>query len=183
MSTPPGRGRFASPATGPAGRIERAHSVAISAHKWFFQPKDCALVLFADAGAERLVSFGGAYLAVPNVGVQGSRGAQAIPLLGTLLAWGRTGLAERLERCMATADQLARRLDADPRATLKQPPVTGVVNWRPATGEIEPVLDRLGATASRTAIEGAVWARHAAANPNADIEAIWSRIDRALRPD
>jgi L-2,4-diaminobutyrate decarboxylase len=78
-----------------AGRlsgIERSDSVSVSAHKWFFQPKESALVLFRDtAAAHAAISFGGAYLAVPNVGVLGSHGATEVPLLATLLAWGRAG--------------------------------------------------------------------------------------------
>lgn len=81
--------------------IESADSVAVSAHKWLFQPKESALVLFKDtAKAHAAVSFGGAYLATPNVGVLGSHGAAATALLATLLAWGREGVAQRIEHCM-----------------------------------------------------------------------------------
>lgn len=160
--------------------IERADSVAISAHKWLFQPKESALVLFRDQGVQAAISFGGSYLAVPNVGVQGSRGAAAVALMGTLLAWGREGLAERIERCVALSEGLAEALSSDPRCALCQPPETGVVNWRPKVRPIEPVLLKLGATASRTAIEGETWIRNVAANPHADLSAIWQRIDAAL---
>jgi len=103
------------------GGIERADSVAISAHKWLFQPKESALVLFRDVPtAHAAISFGGAYLAVPNVGVLGSHGATAVPLLATLLAWGRRGLAARIEHCMRLAQQLAR-----------SPESAGSAVWRP----------------------------------------------------
>ena len=73
--------------------LERADSVAVSAHKWLFQPKESAFVLFRDvASAHAAVSFGGAYLATPNIGVLGSHGAAATLLLATLLACGGTGL-------------------------------------------------------------------------------------------
>lgn len=53
--------------------IEHADSVAISAHKWVLQPKESALVFFRGAArAHAAISFGGAYLATPNVGVLGS---------------------------------------------------------------------------------------------------------------
>ncbi len=73
--------------------LERADSVAVSAHKWLFQPKESAFVLFRDvASAHAAVSFGGgAYLATPNIGVLGSHGAAATLLLATLLACGGTG--------------------------------------------------------------------------------------------
>jgi len=127
--------------------IEQADSVAISAHKWLFQPKDSAVVLFADAQAQDRVSFGGAYLAVPNVGVQGSRGAAALPLFATLLAWGRSGLAARIEAQMALSEALAARLGADPRAMLLQQPESAVVNWRPAEKEVDVVYAALGGAA------------------------------------
>ncbi len=161
--------------------IARADSVAVSAHKWLFQPKESALVLFADAGAQQAVSFGGAYLAAPNVGVQGSRGAAGVALLGTLIAWGRRGLAERIEGCVALSDALAARLGDDPRALLRQSPETAVLAWRPADGtRTQAVIAALGRTASETAIDGAPWVRQVAANPLADLEAVWARIDRAL---
>lgn len=59
-------------------------------------------MLFRDASCAHVaVSFGSAYLATPNVGVLGLRGAVAVPLLATLLAWGRQGVAKRIESCSA----------------------------------------------------------------------------------
>lgn len=161
--------------------VEDADSVAISAHKWFFQPKDSALVLFADPSAQERIAFGGAYLATPNVGVQGSRGAVGVALLGTLLAWGRDGLAARIEAGMELAEALAERLEADPRASLLQRPETGVLTWRPKDlARTETLIAALGRTASRTVIDGDLWVRQVAANMHADLDTIWSKIDDAL---
>ena len=165
--------------------IARAQSVAVSAHKWLFQPKDSAMVLFADPDAQRAISFGGAYLAVPNIGVQGSRGAAGVALLGTLLAWGRTGLADRIERCMALSEALADRLDADPRVELRQRPETAVLNWRPvgrrgASRDAKEIIARLGPAGSRTEIDGQTWVRQVAANLHAELDRVWARIDEAL---
>jgi L-2,4-diaminobutyrate decarboxylase len=160
--------------------IEHANSVAISAHKWLYQPKDSALILFADPAAHEAVSFGGDYLATPNVGVQGSRGAAAIPLLATLLAWGQTGLAARIEKSMADAEALANHLAQDNRTDLKLYPETGVLNWRPTARRVDDVLAQLGNTSSQTKIDGAVWLRQVAANPHADIATIWARISAAV---
>ncbi len=156
--------------------IKHADSIAISAHKWLYQPKEAAIVLFADHDAQRAISFGGDYLAVPNVGVQGSRCAAAIPLLATLLAWGKKGLAERIEQNMADAESLAAYLENDPRTELKQGPETGVLNWRPVQSDIDIVYSQLGETVSKTKIDGEVWLRHVAANPNANIIKIWQKI-------
>jgi glutamate/tyrosine decarboxylase-like PLP-dependent enzyme len=160
--------------------IEHADSVAVSAHKWMYQPKDSALVLFKSPDTHAAISFGGAYLATPNVGVQGSRSAAAIPLMATLMALGRNGLAALIEKNMADADDLALRLAGDPRTMLKQFPETGVVNWRPASGATEDVVAGLAGVSSRTMIDGTLWVRQVAANPYANIDAVWRRIEQAL---
>jgi len=50
---------------------------------------------------------GSDYLVAPNIGVQASRGAAAVSLLETMLACGKTGFAERINKNMATANILA----------------------------------------------------------------------------
>ena len=160
--------------------IEGADSVAVSAHKWLWQPKDSALVMFRDPEAQAAIAFGGSYLSTPNVGVQGSRGAAALPLYGTLLAFGRDGIAARIEAGMAAAERLADWLDRDPRAALPQPPRTGVVTWRAPGRDMDAVLATLGPTASRATIDGRLHARHVAANPHVEIDRVIARIDAAL---
>lgn len=160
--------------------IHHADSVAVSAHKWFYQPKESALVLFADPDAQRAISFGGDYLALPNVGVQGSRGAAAIPLLATLLAWGQAGLAARIEKNIADAEALADHFSGDERVELKQYPETGVLNWRPTKRSFDDVVAQLGNTSSKTKIDGEFWLRQVAANPNADIAQIWEKISAVI---
>ena len=163
--------------------IEQADSVAVSPHKWFFQPKESGLILFRDsAAAHQAVSFNGAYLAVPNVGVLGSHGAAAVPLLATLLAWGHDGIAKRLDQTMALADDLAARLAADPRVELWRQPETAVILWRPMNGQSVDALRQQfpAGMSSATTVDGHLWVRHVAANPNADIEVIWAAIDAAL---
>ena len=163
--------------------IEFADSVAVSAHKWLFQPKESALVLFRDTEkAHAAVSFGGAYLAAPNVGILGSHGATAGPLLATLLAWGREGIGERIEHCMALSGRLKDFVLADSRLMLYAEPQTGIVVWRPKDKDtFERILQSLpvGST-STTTITGERWFRNVAANPNADIEMLIVEIQRAL---
>lgn len=163
--------------------IEAADSVAVSAHKWLFQPKESGLIFFRDADrVNPAISFGGAYLTQPNVGLLGSHGATAVPLLATLLAWGRTGLASRIDRCMALADDLHDRMSADKRFHLFGPNKSGVLLWRPVGAG---PLDRLSAAlptgmSSRTTIGDVDWFRQVAANPTADIDMIWRSITRAI---
>ena len=163
--------------------IELADSVAVSAHKWLFQPKESALVLFKDTGkAHAAVSFGGAYLATPNVGVLGSHGATATSLLAMLLAWGREGVAQRIEHCMDLARCLRDFVAADERLELYAEPQTGIVVWRPKYKNLfDQVLQQLpvGST-STTSIAGGKWFRNVAANPSADIGILTARIHGAL---
>jgi len=164
--------------------IEAADSVAVSAHKWLFQPKESALVLFGDAQrAHAAISFGGAYLAVPSVGVQGSHGAMAVPLLATLLAWGREGIGARVERCIDLAERLAAFVGEDARLVLFAAPRTGIVVWRPKDMEVfDNVLKRLPAgAASTTTMAGQRWLRNVAANPNADVDLLIGEVHKALR--
>ena len=161
--------------------IDRADSVAISAHKWLFQPKESALVLFRDAErANRAISFSGAYLATPNIGVLGSHGAAAVPLLATLLAWGRRGVAARIEACMAMAQELALAIEQENSLELFAPPRTGIVLWRPRLiGRMDAAYSALpeGST-SRTSLAGAGWFRNVAANPTADMAELTAAIKR-----
>ena len=155
--------------------IERADSVAVSAHKWLFQPKESALVLFRDsAKAHRAISFGGTYLAVPNVGLLGSHGATAVPLLATLLAWGRSGLAARIERCVQMAEEIADAVRAEPHLTLLASPRTGVIVWQPQdSGRFDRILAQLPPDAVSTlTLGGERWFRMVAANPLADVDAL-----------
>jgi len=154
--------------------IGRHDSVCISAHKWFFQPKDSGLILFRNVDrANGAISLDGSYLTTPNIGVQGSRGANAIPLLATLLACGRNGMAEWIERSMRLSEELYRRLHADARFETWNPPQTGVNLFRPAAGPVQELLDRLPpGMLSVTELAGNSWIRSVAANPLADIDRI-----------
>jgi L-2,4-diaminobutyrate decarboxylase len=158
--------------------IERADSIAVSAHKWLFQPKESALVLFRDAKrANAAISFGGGYLAAANIGVLGSHGAVAVPLLGTLLAWGRAGLAERIERCMSNAKHLAGAISASSRFELFAPPETGIVVFRPTAEPIDALASTLAPmTASKTTIKDRQWLRCVSANPVVDIARVLAKI-------
>ena len=162
--------------------IEAADSISISAHKWFFQPKESALILFRNsAEAETVLSFASTYLAAPNIGLLGSHGAIAVPLLALLWAWGREGMAERLDRCMDFARRFTEFIEADARLELFEPPETGVVVWRPVGREMETFRNALPSDlVSQTTIAGEAWFRCVAANPVLNIEAAIQSIQHAL---
>lgn len=160
--------------------IQKADSVAVSSHKWLYQPKDSALIFFKDPEAQEAISFGGSYLAIPNVGVQGSRSAAAIPLMATLMAWGRAGLAKRIEADMQNAQDLALRVKDESRMLLKQMPTTAVFNWQPKHGRTAETLERLRDVSSQTKISEDLWVRQVAANPKVDLELCWQRLLSAV---
>ena len=162
--------------------IEQADSIAVSAHKWFFQPKESALVLVRDLSlANSAISFGGGYLTEPNIGVQGSRGAAAVSLLATLIAWGQTGLAERIDHTMAIAHQLSDFLKAEPRIELLAEPHAGIVVFRPTSIAVADFLKHLPTGLfSSCVLKDERWLRSVAANPLADIDKIIQALRQAL---
>lgn len=159
--------------------IDRADSVAVSAHKWLFQPKESALVLFRDAvAAHEAVSFGADYLAVPNVGVLGSHGATAVPLLATLLAYGRSGVAAWIDHSMELVAKLARIVEVEPNLEVRGAPQAGVLNWRHRDLSADEVQRRLpdDVFVSVTTIDGEPWLRSVAANPLADPQRVVNAV-------
>jgi L-2,4-diaminobutyrate decarboxylase len=151
--------------------IEQADSVAVSAHKWLFQPKESAFVLFADhEAAHRSISIDAAYLTVPNVGILGSHGAIAAPLVAMLLAYGREGVAGMIDRTMALIDELAELVDAHDDLESRSAPSSGVLCWRHKSVSVDEIKRHLppDVVVSTTTINGEPWLRSVAANPNAE---------------
>lgn len=162
--------------------VEGFDSVAISAHKWLFQPKESALVLFRDhLAAHRSISVDGAYLAAPNVGVLGSHGATAVPLLATLLAYGRSGIAAMIDRSMALAGQLHALVEADADLVARSAPHTGILCWNHRSVTATDVVRHLPPEVfvSTTVVDSTRWLRSVAANPLADPELIVAGVKEA----
>jgi len=163
--------------------IERADSVALSAHKWFFQPKDSAMVFFKEIHtAHEALSFGSSYLATPNVGIQGSRSASAIALLATLLAWGKKGLEYRIVGTMHIAETLAEAIAHDSRLDVCASGKTGINVFRPLHVETQTLFERLPKGMFSTChFNQNVWVRSVCANPLADVNAILEALDESLK--
>ena len=162
--------------------IEHADSVALSTHKWFFQPKDSAIIFFKECEkAHKAISFGSSYLATPNVGIQGSRSASALLLLATLLAWGKEGLAECIEHTMQSAQQLAQFLNTEPRIETLATGQTGINVFRPLHMSTQELFDKLPAGMFSTCtVFNQHWIRSVSANPLADISMIIKTLSKAL---
>ena len=156
--------------------------MAVSAHKWLYQPKECGVVLFRHTQpAHTALSYGSSYLAAPNVGLLGSHADTALPLAVTLLAWGRAGVAGRIEADMATAGRLADLVTAAEELELWGRPVSGVVNWRPRGQDPATVRSRVrDAWVSLADIKGRSWFRSVSANPLADPQHVVDAVLRAV---
>lgn len=171
--------------------IQEADSIALSAHKWLFQPKESALVLFKDvAPANRAISVDGAYLQVPNIGLLGSHGTTAAPLAATLLMLGWDGIGGLIDHGMSVADRLIARIEAEPLLEAYGPNRSGVVAWRHRRHPADRIrVELAGAFVSSVDIDGTEWLRSVAANPLADpdlvvdeVLAAGRRLDQTVRP-
>ena len=162
--------------------VEKADSISISGHKWIFQPKDSSILLFKNTEeANQSISMSAGYLSSSNIGIMGSRGAIGLPLLATLMAWGKEGLAKRLDGCMTLSDELHSHL-LETGVHIFAKPTSGVILWRPKdTYSADEIFLRLPAgSASLATISGEKWIRHVAANPNMEIDLLCSEITTAF---
>ncbi|KPY83791.1 pyridoxal-dependent decarboxylase [Pseudomonas syringae pv. tagetis] len=99
--------------------LERADSITADAHKWLNVPYDCGIALTrhtefhersfsADAP---YVPMGGELPAFMNRGVEQSRRYRALPLWMTLMAYGKSGYRELVERNCDVVRQIASWMD------------------------------------------------------------------------
>jgi glutamate/tyrosine decarboxylase-like PLP-dependent enzyme len=133
----------------PAGRKalagwERADSVAIDPHKWFYAPFECGCLLVRD-GARLAAAFGGDadYMQdIPRaetnfftLGPELTRGARALKLWFLLRAVGVETIAAHVQRDVEHAQLACRLLDADPRLEIVTPPRLSVFTFACRAGE------------------------------------------------
>jgi L-2,4-diaminobutyrate decarboxylase len=108
----------------------------------------------------------------------------AVPLFATLLAWGKSGLARRIEHCLDQAVLVADWVSAQPKLRLLCEPVSGVVVWQARGGNMDTLnlLDRLQfGAASRLVLNGETWVRQVAANPLLESQSVINAIEQALK--
>ncbi|HVR44748.1 MAG TPA: aspartate aminotransferase family protein [Thermoanaerobaculia bacterium] len=102
--------------------IDRADSWATDAHKWLNVPYDCGLVIVKDAAAHRAAMSVKASYLEQSAGAERdeldwvpefSRRGRSVPVYAALLALGRTGVAEIIDRGCDMAARIAGRLDRE----------------------------------------------------------------------
>lgn len=99
--------------------IERAHSITVDPHKWFYIPYHCAYALFREQGLMRHVELSDPHFVVlrpeeEDLGkwsVEGSRAANALKFWMVAQALGRRGYAALVDHQVELAAELARLVD------------------------------------------------------------------------
>jgi glutamate/tyrosine decarboxylase-like PLP-dependent enzyme len=150
--------RLAPEASGLAAGVERADSVIADGHKWLNVPYDCGFAFLRDpARLPRTFNVGAPYLPAPddprpNPGFltpENSRRARALSVWTTLLAYGRRGHREMVERHLALARHLAKRVDDSSQLERLAPARLNIVCFRArpeslSEGELDALNRELG---------------------------------------
>ena len=118
--------------------VELADSVTFDPQKWLYVAKTCALLLFRNEAIwQRHFHTGAPYMKQENglvnlgeVGLQGSRHADALKLWATLQHLGRRGIAQLVDESVRLARRLADLIRDRPYLRLANAPEMNVVCFR-----------------------------------------------------
>jgi aromatic-L-amino-acid decarboxylase len=131
--------------------IDRAHSVTVDAHKWFYTPYEGACLLVHDAALLRSAfSFTAPYAATSqnatdhmDLGLHMSRDFKALKLWALLRGAGAAAVRAAIEDDIRVIHALARRIDSHPRFELAADTPLSIVCFRylPARVEDAPAID------------------------------------------
>lgn len=161
------------------GGIERADSVTLDFHKFFYQPISCGLFLLRDGSRFRHIEHHADYLnreadPRPNLvekSVATSRRFDALKIWLTLKSIGPETLGRMVERTMNLAGHAAQTIAADPKFQLFAEPQLSTVLFRfGASDELnrdlhEQLLASGRAIIGRTVIDGTVALKLTVLNP------------------
>ena len=148
--------------------LERADSITLDLHKLGWQPAAASLLLVADAAAFAALDREVAYLnpsddaaagldGLLGRSLQTTRRPDALKVVVTLLAYGRDGLGDLVDRCHELARYAEHRIVDEPELELVSPAeLTTVVfryrcRWRP--GDQGRLEDEVNAAARRQLLE------------------------------
>jgi len=112
------------------GGVEGADSWATDGHKWLQTPYDCGYAIVRDTAAhKRAMAFSASYLPPAEGGEREpsdfvpelSRRARGFATWAMIRQFGRSGIAEMVERCCAVAARIAERLADQPGIAIMAP--------------------------------------------------------------
>jgi len=180
-----------------AAGLDQADSVVVDLHKWLNVPYDSAVQFTRRRDLQlRVFSNNAAYLGeigdTPDflhLTPENSRRLRALPAWFSLVAYGREGHREIVERCVALARDLGARIDGSPRWRLLAPVRLNVVCFTPAGDAGQDRIDALvraiaedGTTfLTPTVLDGRPALRAAFSNwrtTAADVERVFAALER-----
>jgi glutamate/tyrosine decarboxylase-like PLP-dependent enzyme len=148
-----------TPAAAPlAEGVERAHSVISDGHKWLNVPYDCGFAFVRDAELlKEPFRLTGPYLpSDESPSPEASRRARSLAVWSTLRAYGRSGYRAMVEQHLELAQQLGRRIEAEPELELLAPVRLNIVCFRHRPpGLDEDALDEHNLALGRDILEDA----------------------------
>lgn len=178
--------------------IDKADSVAADTHKWLNMPYDSGFTLvgpranlgrtFGVSSAPYLpqdLDFEGFSTWSP----EGSRRARALPVLASMMAFGRSGLSELANRLFGLGASLAARVEEDEVLELMAPYIFGVVCFRIKRPWADESMNRLNAlvvqrvkerrrfSVGKTVISNRVCIRVAIVNWRTTSADVWALVD------
>jgi glutamate/tyrosine decarboxylase-like PLP-dependent enzyme len=112
--------------------IERADSVIADGHKWLNVPYDCGFAFVRDSALlKEPFRLTAAYLPSDETpSPEASRRARSLAVWATLRAYGRNGHRAMVERHLALAQRLGRRVEDEPELELLAPVRLNIVCFR-----------------------------------------------------
>ena len=121
--------------------VERAHSVAMDQHKWFFQPYECGTILVREMawlheffhilpGYLKDSAEGHGSIHYRDHGIQLTRGLRALKLWMSLQTFGEQAFRDAVEWGLGLAEYAEALLRADPCWQIASPATLGIIAFR-----------------------------------------------------